>query len=60
MGIRIPLATNGLTSQTLKVLSIEFDKTYEPQFESASDVTVSLWPFIFVQTYNTIIKRLMS
>ena len=50
----VPFATNGRTSQTLKVLSIEFDKTYEPQFESDKDVTVSLCPFMFVQTLTDV------
>lgn len=50
----VPFATNGRTSQTLKVLSIEFDKTYEPQFESDKEVTVSLCPFMFVQTLTEV------
>ena len=40
------LVTKGRMSQMRKVLSIEFDNTYDPQFESDKAVIVSLWPRI--------------
>ena len=42
--------TNGLISHILSELSIELVSTNDPQFDNASEVTVSLCPLISTDT----------